>query len=298
VTAIGFVGLGEMGGRMVPRLLAAGHELAVYDRDPAALARAVGAGARACVSVRAVAEVAETVLVSLPTPPIVRDVACGEGGLLGGSALRTYVDLSTTGVAIAEEVGAALTGAGVRCVDAPVSGGVAGADAGTLTVMVAGDGAAIDDVRPLLERIGGNIFVVGEHPGAAQLAKVINNLLSATAILVTAEASALAVKGGLDAAVLLDALAVSSGTNTAVTDKFPRQVLTRRFDQGFRLELMAKDVRLCLDAAQRAGAPMLASSLIGSLWELAVAKLPAGADCTEIAKLIEEWAGVTIGGPA
>jgi 3-hydroxyisobutyrate dehydrogenase-like beta-hydroxyacid dehydrogenase len=163
-------------------------------------------------------------------------------------------------------------------------------------VMVAGEGAAIDDVRPLLERIGGNVFVVGERPGAGQLAKVINNLLSATAILVTAEAVALAVKGGLDPAVLLDALAVSSGANTAVTDKFPRQVLTRRFDQGFRLELMAKDVRLCLDAAQRAGAPMLTSTLIGSLWELAVTTLPAGADCTEIARLVEDWAGVTIGG--
>lgn len=298
MTPIGFVGLGEMGGRMASRLLAAGHELAVYDRDPAALERAVGAGAQACASVRAVAEVAETVLVSLPTPPIVREVACGEGGLLGGSALRTYVDLSTTGVAMAEEVAATLTAAGVRCVDAPVSGGVAGADAGTLTVMVAGEAAAIDDVRPLLERIGGNIFVVGERAGAGQLAKVINNLLSATAILVTAEAAALAVKGGLDLAVLLDALAVSSGTNTAVTDKFPRQVLTRRFAQGFRLELMAKDVRLCLDAAQRAGAPMLTSTLIGSLWELAVATLPAGADCTEIVRLVEDWAGVTIDGTA
>jgi len=296
VSATGFVGLGEMGGRMVRRLLAAGHELVVYDRDPAALERAAAGGAHACASLREVADAAETVLVSLPTPPIVREVACGQGGLLGGSAMRTFVDLSTTGVAVAEEVAATLGAAGVRCVDAPVSGGVAGADAGTLTVMVAGAPVAVAAVRPLLERIGGNIFVVGDAPGAGQLAKVINNLLSATAILVTAEAAALAVKGGLDPAVLLDAIAVSSGTNTAVTDKFPHQVLTRRFDQGFRLELMAKDVRLCLDAAQRAGVPMLASSVIGSLWELAGATLPAGADCTAIARVVEDWAGVTIGG--
>jgi 3-hydroxyisobutyrate dehydrogenase-like beta-hydroxyacid dehydrogenase len=291
---IGFVGLGEMGGRMAGRLLAAGHALAVYDTDEAARSRAHGSGAQICASVREVADVAGTVLVSLPTPAIVREVACGADGLLGGSALHTYVDLSTTGVETAEAVAATLSAAGLRCVDAPVSGGIAGAQAGTLTVMVSGVQAAVADVRPLLEVIGGNVFVVGEHPGAGQLAKVINNLLSATAILVTAEATALAVKGGLDPAVLLDAIAVSSGSNTAVTDKFPRQVLTRRFEQGFRLELMAKDVRLCLDAAQRVGAPMLTSSVIGSIWELGVATLPAGADCTELAKLVEEWAGVTI----
>jgi 3-hydroxyisobutyrate dehydrogenase-like beta-hydroxyacid dehydrogenase len=294
VTPIGFVGLGAMGARMARRLLVAGHELAVYDTSADALAALVAEGGFACASVREVADKSETVLVSLPSPQVVREVACGEGGLLGGSALRTYIDLSTTGSAVAEEVAATLDAAGVRCVDAPVSGGIAGAEAGTLTVMIAAAEDAARDVRPLLEAIGKNVFVVGDRPGQGQLAKVINNLLSAAAIVVTGEALTLGVAGGLDPAVLLDVIGVSSGSNTAVRDKYPNQVLTRNFDQGFRLELMAKDVRLCLGDAERRGVPMLLGGVVDQLWSLAEKRLAPGADCTEIAKLFEEWAGVTI----
>lgn len=292
---VGFVGLGVMGSRMARRLIAAGHELAVHDARSEAAVELVALGATACSSVREVADRAETVLVSLPTPEIVREVACGEGGLAGGSAIRTYVDLSTTGSAIAEEVSAALGTQGIRVVDAPVSGGAAGAEHGTLTVMVAAETGAAAEVRPLLEAIGKNVFVVGERPGQGQVAKVINNLLSAAAIALTGEAVALGVKAGLDARTLLQVIGVSSGSNTAATDKFPNQVVTRRFDQGFRLELMAKDVRLCLAEARRLGVPMLAGSTIEQLWSLAEHELEDGADCTELAKLFEQWAGVTIG---
>jgi 3-hydroxyisobutyrate dehydrogenase-like beta-hydroxyacid dehydrogenase len=292
---IGFVGLGVMGNRMARRLLAAGYTLVVYDPRAEAVAELVALGATACASAREVADRAETVLVSLPTPQIVRDVACGEGGLAGGSAIRTYVDLSTTGSVIAEEVAAALAARGVRVVDAPVSGGAAGAEHGTLTVMVAAEADAAADVRPLLEAIGKNVFVVGERPGQGQVAKVVNNLLSAAAIALTGEAVALGVKAGLDARTLLEVIGVSSGSNTAATDKFPNQVVTRRFDQGFRLELMAKDVRLCLAEARRLAVPMLVGSTVEQLWSLAEHELEDGADCTEIAKLLEQWAGVSIG---
>jgi 3-hydroxyisobutyrate dehydrogenase-like beta-hydroxyacid dehydrogenase len=175
-----------------------------------------------------------------------------------------------------------------------VSGGVSGAEKGTLTVMVAGAEAAANDVRPLLDELGKNVYVVGTRPGQGQLAKVINNLLSAAAIVATGEAVALGVKGGLDPRVLLDVIAVSSGSNTAATDKYPNQVVTRQFDQGFRLALMAKDVRLCLAEAERRGVPMLLGAAVDQLWTLGEAKLADGADCTEIAKLFEDWAGVTI----
>jgi 2-hydroxy-3-oxopropionate reductase len=286
---LGFVGLGAMGGPMARRLLTAGHDVAVYDANPAT----IESFPSRCASARAAADAAETVLVSLPTPEIVRAVATE---LADGDAIRVYVDLSTTGVAVAEEVARLLEGRGVRCVDAPVSGGVPGAEAGTLTVMVAASEDALATVRPVLDMIGKNVFVVGSRPGQGQLAKVINNLLSATAILVSGEAVALGVKGGLDPRVLVEAIGVSSGANTAVADKFPKHVLTRQFATGFRLELMAKDVRLCLAEAQRLGVPMRAGAAIGELWDLAEDRLPADADCTEMVKLVEDWAGVTIAG--
>jgi 3-hydroxyisobutyrate dehydrogenase-like beta-hydroxyacid dehydrogenase len=174
---IGFVGLGAMGQHMVARLLDAGHELAVFDTRTEAIEPHAARGARACESAAAVADVADTVLVSLPTPDVVRAVATGDRGLLGGKAMRTFVDLSTTGPVVAAEVAAKLTDSGVAYLDAPVSGGVAGAKAGTLTIMAAGDAEVFDRTRPLLEAIGKNVVQVGDEPGQGQLAKLLNNLL-------------------------------------------------------------------------------------------------------------------------
>ncbi|MGZ6697780.1 MAG: NAD(P)-dependent oxidoreductase, partial [Solirubrobacteraceae bacterium] len=185
---VGFVGLGAMGAHMVARLIDAGHDLAVYDTRADAMAPHVARGARACASAGAVADAADTVLVSLPTPDIVRAVA---GELAQGEAIEAFIDLSTTGPEVAAEVAGTLSAAGVACLDAPVSGGVAGAQAGTLTIMAAGDEALFDSLRPLLEVLGRNVVLVGAEPGQGQLAKVLNNLLSASAIAITGEALAL-----------------------------------------------------------------------------------------------------------
>jgi 2-hydroxy-3-oxopropionate reductase len=292
--ALGFVGLGAMGARMVARLLEAGHAVTVFDTREEARAQLAEQGASAAESPRAVADAAETVLVSLPAPEIVRGVATGDDGLLGGSAMRRYVDLSTTGGPVAEEVAELLGAEGVDCVDAPVSGGPAGAEAGSLTFMVAGPGDAIEAVRPLLETLGSKLFVVGDRAGQGQIAKVINNLMSASAIAITAEAMTLGVKAGLDAKTLLDVVGVSSGSSNAALDKFPNQVLTRRFDHGFRLALMAKDVRLCLAEAQRRDVPMLLGSTVDQLWGLAEQQGSEGDDCTAIVRMFEDWAGATI----
>jgi 3-hydroxyisobutyrate dehydrogenase-like beta-hydroxyacid dehydrogenase len=288
---IGFVGLGAMGQHMVARLLDAGHEVAVFDSRPEAIAPHAERGARACDSARAVADAADTVLVSLPTPDVVRAVA---GELRGGEAMRTYVDLSTTGPVVAAEVAAALAEGGVACLDAPVSGGVAGAEAGSLTIMAAGDEDVFERARPLLEVLGKNVVLVGGEPGQGQLAKVLNNLLSATAIAITAEAVALGVRGGLSARTLVDVFNTSSGRNTASADKFPRHVLPRTFGAGFRLELMNKDVQLCLSEAQRQGVPMVLGGSVGQMWSLAAATQPDGADCTELVRMVEDWAGVVV----
>jgi 3-hydroxyisobutyrate dehydrogenase-like beta-hydroxyacid dehydrogenase len=289
---VGFVGLGAMGAHMVARLLDAGHDLAVFDTRAEAMAPHVARGARACGSSAAVADAAETVLVSLPTPDVVRAVA---GELEGGGALRAYVDLSTTGPRVAAEVAATLAARGVACLDAPVSGGVAGAEAGTLTIMCAGEEALFERLRPLLEVLGRNVVLVGSEPGQGQLAKVLNNLLSASAIAITGEALALGVHGGLSARTLLDVFNSSSGRNTASADKFPKHVLPRTFGAGFRLELMDKDVQLCLAEAGRRQVPMALGGAVGELWARAAASAAAGADCTEIVRMLEADAGVVIG---
>jgi 3-hydroxyisobutyrate dehydrogenase-like beta-hydroxyacid dehydrogenase len=292
---IGFVGLGAMGQHMTSRLLDVGHELAVFDTRPEAIEPHAARGARACDSAAAVADVASIVLVSLPTPDVVRAVATGERGLLGGEAMRTFVDLSTTGPVVAAEVAATLAQQGVAYLDAPVSGGVAGAKAGTLTIMAAGDADVFEHARPLLEALGRNVVHVGDEPGQGQLAKVLNNLLSATALAITAEAVALGVRGGLSARTLVDVFNTSSGRNSATDDKFPRHVLPRTFGAGFRAELMNKDVQLCLAEAQRQGVPMMLGGAVAQLWSLAVATADDGADCTEIVQMVEQWAGVVVG---
>jgi 3-hydroxyisobutyrate dehydrogenase-like beta-hydroxyacid dehydrogenase len=289
---VGFVGLGAMGVHMASRLLDAGHALAVFDTRAEAMAPHVARGALACASAATVADAADTVLVSLPTPDVVQQVA---HELLAGGAMRAYVDLSTTGPAMAAQVAATLRERGVACLDAPVSGGVAGAQAGTLTIMAAGDEAVFARLKPLLEVLGRNVVLVGSEPGQGQLAKVLNNLLSASAIAITGEALALGVHGGLSARTLLDVFNASSGRNTASADKFPKHVLPRTFGAGFRLELMHKDVQLCLAEARRQGVPMALGGAVGELWAQAAAGAADGADCTEIVCMLEDAAGVVVG---
>jgi 3-hydroxyisobutyrate dehydrogenase-like beta-hydroxyacid dehydrogenase len=290
---IGFVGLGQMGGPMSRRLLAAGYALVVHDVRAEAMAALVAEGAKAAGSPVEVAERAKTVLVSLPTPEVVRAVALGADGLIQGSALRTYVDLSTTGQAVAAEVAAAFAGRGIVTLDAPVSGGVRGAAGGTLAVMVGGPAAELERVRPLLE-VFGRVFHVGERAGLGQLMKLANNFLSATAIVATAEAVVLGVKGGLDPATMLAVINAGTGRNTASEDKFPRQVLSGNYAAGFTTGLLTKDLGLCASAAAALGVPMPVAAAVHAEWRRAVAELGAEADITRIAALVEAAAGARI----
>lgn len=294
MTSVGFVGLGAMGARMSRRLLAAGHRVSVNDTDAGAMERLQADGASACPDARAVADAAEVVLVSLPTPAVVAAVA---EQLVRGSAIRLYVDLSTTGPQVAEQVGELMAAAEVGVVDAPVSGGVAGAEDGRLTIMAAGEPAHVERARPLLEVLGSTIFVVGDRPGQGQSVKVINNLMSACSIVITSEAAALGVRAGLDPKTLLEVVSASSGANVASATKFPQYVLTRSFHQGFRLELMAKDVRLALEEARRRGVPMVLGATVEQLWNLGEASLEPDADFMEIVQLFERWSGARIQSP-
>ncbi len=291
---IGFVGLGAMGAPIASRLAANGP-IAVFDTRAEAMAPLVERGAVGCGSPAEVADVASTVFVSLPTPSTVLAVVEGPGGLLEGSAIETFVDLSTSGPTVSARIADLLAARAIRFLDAPVSGGVAGAEAGKLTIMAAGPEDLFDDLRPHLDQLGSKIILVGERPGQGQLAKLLNNMLSATAIAATAEALAMGVRGGLDAERLLDVINSSSGRSAASADKFPRFVLPRTFDFGFRLALMAKDVGLCVQEASQQGTPMVLGSLVSQLWQLSAVDAEPDADCTEITKMFEQWAGVVIG---
>jgi len=292
---VGFIGLGRMGVPMASRLIDAGYRLTVYDVRKESVDTLVAKGARAAASPAAVASAVETVLLSLPTPAIVREVALGADGVIAGSKVRTVLDLSTTGATAAREIAAALAAKGITGVDSPVSGGVAGAVAGTLAVMVACPKALYAELEPMLKHIG-KVFFIGERPGMGQTMKLANNLLSATATAATAEAIVFGVKSGLDPAVMCDVINAGSGRNTASQDKFPRQVLTRKFNQGFATGLMYKDVRLCLEEAQALGVPMTVSAGVRALWARANDELGAGSDMSAIVQLLERAAGVEVKG--
>jgi 3-hydroxyisobutyrate dehydrogenase-like beta-hydroxyacid dehydrogenase len=290
---LGFVGVGRMGGPMAVRLLEAGYPLTVYDTNAEAVKALVGKGAKSAPSAEAVASAAEVVLMSLPTPPIVQAVSLGEGGILRGSRVKTLIDLSTTGPSVAKVVAKVAGDRKVAWVDSPVSGGVAGATKGTLAVMVSCAKATFPLVDPVLKTFG-KTFYVGEKPGLAQIAKLANNLLAASALVVSSEAVAMGVKAGLDAKVLIDIINAGSGRNSATQDKFPRSILTRSFDFGFATGLSYKDVRLCIDEAEALGVPMVAGAAVRQMLAITQAKFGADSDFTSIAKVVEEWAGIEI----
>jgi 3-hydroxyisobutyrate dehydrogenase-like beta-hydroxyacid dehydrogenase len=290
---IGFIGVGRMGNHMARRLVEAGHKLVVYDTDAQSLQRATATGANAASSPADVASQADIVMASLPTPNVVKAVALGDKGVLSGRKAKIFIDLSTTGPLVASEVAAALEAKGIAAIDAPVSGGPAGADKGTLAVMVSGPKRFEKELTPILSVIG-KVFWVGERAGLGQTMKLCNNLLSATAITITSEALVMGAKAGLDPAIMLDVINAGSGRNSATQDKFPRCVLPRKFDFGFATELLYKDVRLCLEEGERLGVPMIVGNAVRQLVGIAKAKLGGSSDITQIVQPVEEWAGVQV----
>jgi 3-hydroxyisobutyrate dehydrogenase-like beta-hydroxyacid dehydrogenase len=290
---IGFIGIGKMGGPMAGRLLDAGYFVHVFDQRKEAIDAIVNKGGIAASSPADMASKVETVLVSLPTPEIVNQVVAGDRGIVEGTRVKTYVDLSTTGPSVASEIAAVLSQKGIIALDAPVSGGTGGARNGTLAVMVSGPRHVCDELRPMFEVIG-RYFYIGDKAGMGQLMKVANNMLSATAMAASAEVMVMGVKAGLDPRVMIDVINAGSGTNTAIRDKFPKAILTRSFDYGFATGLMYKDVRLCLDEAERLHAPMWVCSAVRQLWMEANGQFGAESDFTTIVRLVEQWAGVEV----
>jgi 3-hydroxyisobutyrate dehydrogenase-like beta-hydroxyacid dehydrogenase len=292
---IGFIGLGKMGCPMARRLIEAGHQLTVFDTSKEAIDRLVALGAQTAASPKEIADRCETVLASLPSLQASLDVATGTGGVIEGSRVKRFVDLSTVGSQMAARIHGLLAKKNIVQVDSPVSGGVGGAEKGTLAVMVSGPRADCDMLKPALGVIG-KVFFIGEKPGSAQTMKLANNFLSATAMVATSEAVVMGVKSGLDPAAMIDVINAGSGMNTASRDKFPRAVLPRSFDFGFTTALMVKDVRLALDEMKSLGLSMEVAEAVGRLWEVVIRDMGAESDFTEAIKPIEKAAGVIVGG--
>jgi len=292
---IGFIGLGSMGGPMSRRLIEAGHKLTVFDTRKEAMEPLVKLGATPARSVADVADGVETVMTSLPSLDIGFKVACGEEGLTRGNRIKRYVDLSTTGSRAAVKTAEVMQKRGIVQIDCPVSGGVAGAEKGTLAVMTSGPKEDVEQLRPALE-VFGKVFYCGERPGLAQSMKLANNFLSATGMAASSEAIAMGVKAGLDPSLMCDVINAGSGMNTATTQKFPRSVLPGTFDYGFGMALMVKDVRLALEEMKSLGLSMEVAEAVGRLWETVIRDMGPESDFTSVIKPIEKAAGVVVGG--
>lgn len=297
MTNIGFLGLGAMGGAMAERLIDAGHRITVYDINAAAIARLVERGALAKTSPRQAAEGMEIVISCLPSSVISKEVAIGVDGVCHAQGVQYYIETATIGSVAVEEIAASMSKRGIKVIDAPVSGGPRAARAGTLAIMISGAKDALDAVTPTLNDIAGKLFVVGDKAGLAQITKLANNMISAAGMAIAFEATAMAVKAGVDAHTLIDVINASTGRNTATTDKFPTSILPRTFDYGGKISTSYKDTQLCLEEAQRLGVPMWVGSSVAHLWFQAMLNGRADDDYTSAIKLVEGWAGVTVGSP-
>ena len=283
MAVVGFVGLGNMGSVLAGNLVTSGHSIVAYDvAGPDRLPE----GAAFAGGVAEVARETDVIVLSLPDGAIAEDVA-KEIAAADDRRATHVVDTSTSGIQASRNIDALLTGHGTGFVDAPVSGGVAGARARTLAVMYAGSDDACATAEPVLAGLSDRLFRVGDRPGLGQAMKLANNFLSATTMAATSEAVAFGVAAGLDMATMLEVLNASSGRSAASTDKFPAQMLTGRYAAGFSNSLMAKDVRLYRAAVADLGGPAEIGTLICELWDQ-FAEAEPGADFTRVFPFIRD----------
>src|SRR6516225_8291924 len=290
---VGFIGLGNMGFPMARRLIQENHDVVAFDTHGPALERIVALGAQAASSSKEVADRAETVMASLPSPAASVEVATGAAGVIEGSRVKRYVDLSTVGSQTAVRIHDLLAQRNIVAIDSPVSGGVGGAEKGSLAVMVSGPRTEFDVIRTALEAIG-RPFYIGEKPGLGQTMKLVNNVLSAAAMAATAEAMVTGVKAGLDPRQMLEVINAGTGRNTATEDKFTKAILPGTFDLGFAAALMLKDVKLFLAERQRLGVPTDVIEAVARLFQLTCDECGKDADISAVVLPVEKRAGVKV----
>ena len=296
---VAFIGLGRMGVPMAGQLVAAGFPVVAYDISEDARERAAQRGCIPESSVAAAVDGADVIVTMLPDERAIESLAFGEAGLVGMCQPgQIWIDMTSSLPAVTSRLAEAVRGAGADLVDAPVSGGVRGAEAGTLTIMVAGEAPALERVTPLLEAMGSRIVSVGEKAGAADLVKSLNNMLSAINLTAACEALSIALREGVDVRRLVDAVGTSTGASNALEVKVGAFALEGRFDSGFTIGQMLKDLRIALTTAGDGEVPADLAELTRDKWQRFAANGEQAADHVEVVRLILHDAGLTLPGPS
>lgn len=294
---LAFIGLGAIGTPMAMRLLQGGFDLTINSRRRVSADTLVKSGANWADTPAAAAEAADLIFTCLPSLEANMLVYFGEGGLTSAGRPKCVIDLATTGPEGAVEIAKRLKHEGWGFLDSPVTGGVGRAVNGTLTFIVSGEPALLEQARPAFDAMGNRVFHVGTEPGQAQQAKLINNMLNFTALAASSEAITVGVKAGLDPDVLVEIINTGSGKNSATELKFPQAILPRTFNAGATNSLAAKDLSLFLDLADTLGLPAPIAGHIFQIWR-GWANLHGEQDFTTIVKMYEAWAGVEVRGRA
>jgi 3-hydroxyisobutyrate dehydrogenase len=291
---IAFAGIGNMGWPMAANLVKAGFEVTVCDVAPGRAASfATETGAKAAATPAEAANGADCVVIIVPTSKQVGEAV--EAMLPSLKAGMLVIDMTSGQPGRTREIAAMLEGHGIAMIDCPVSGGVPRAKSGQLAIMVGGPAAEIDRAEPVLKAMGTSVYRCGDI-GAGQAMKALNNLVSAGGYLIGIEALLIGQRFGLDPTTMVDVLNASSGMNNSTQKKFKEYVLSRRFDAGFGLDLMVKDLSIALEVGRETTTPAPFSALCREMWLAAATSLGPGVDHTAVAKMLEQMTGTVLGG--
>lgn len=287
---VGFIGIGAMGKPMARNLLKAGYDLTVSDVSKEAVAELVEAGAKSADNPKAVALASDLVITMLPNFQIVQSVMLGESGVLAGAEKgMTLIDMSSVSPTQTRQIAPMAEKLGINYLDAPVSGGVAGAEKGTLTIMVGGAASVIKKVMPVFQAMGQKIYHVGDV-GAGDAMKIVNNLLLGVNMAALSEALVLGAKAGLDPQMMRDIIGTSSGGSYALEAKMPNFILKGNFEPGFAIDLQYKDLELASQTGKDLGMPLFLGNLAQQIFEQARAT---GLGKKDISAVIQLWENMT-----
>ena len=291
---VGFIGLGVMGGPMAANVLKGGHELTVYDLNPAAVAQLTALGAKAAVSPRELGQASEVVITMLPEPQHVEGAILGEHGAAAGMAAGgTVIDMSTIDPTTSQRVGQALKARGIAMVDSPVGKTSEHAVTGTLTLMIGGEAGDIERVRPVLACMGNQFFICGGQ-GMGHAMKMTNNLLATTIMCANTEALAIGAKCGLTLETMVEVMKTTMGWNQQLAVALPKKAFLGDDSPGFMVKLAAKDVRLAVAAARQQGfEPMVGAGALATL-DRAAQLGRADRDTAALLFLREEQLGIRV----
>lgn len=291
---LGFIGLGAMGRPMAVNLAEAGHEIVVCDLDRTRASIVAQHGAAVAPTAKETADETDVVLACLPNLEAAETVAIGADGVVVGTRAGAFVNMSTTGSDYSRRVAERMKAAGKAYLDAPISGGPPGAEAGSLGIMCSGDRATFDALAPVFGVISAKAVYLGEQPGAAQTMKLVNNIISFGNLAVALEAITLGAKAGLDPELMIEVINASSGRNTATENKIPNHVLTRSFDYGGAMYIIEKDLELWRREAEAYQSPMWLGTTIRTLFLQSIAEVGQDKDMTALAQTLEKMASAEI----